>query len=48
MMVDELLECQTCGRVFPASYLSAVRGADEPGCPSCGSTNYLEVNGEEK
>ena len=37
------IECQTCGWVGENKDLVAVRSDLEPGCPECGSTDFLDV-----
>jgi len=39
---DGLLKCCVCGRQFRESEKIAAKSADNPGCPSCGSDNYVD------
>ena len=41
-----MIECQTCGWIGEMMELEAPLSEIEPGCPSCGSTNFLDIENE--
>ena len=47
-----MIECQTCGWTGEEEELTAPFSGSEPGCPSCGGTDFLDVedekNGQDK
>jgi len=40
------VECQTCGWVGDDSKMEAQNSSLEPGCPSCGNNDFMEVENE--
>ena len=38
-----IVECQMCGNVFADEDMVAATSADNPGCPSCGSDDVMDV-----
>ena len=43
LAMDTLLECCVCGHIYRESQRVAARCEDEPGCPSCGSDNCIDI-----
>ncbi len=45
-MTGTMVECQTCTWEGEEDELVAPRSDLEPGCPSCGGTDFLDVDTE--
>ncbi len=41
-----MIECQTCGWIGENKDLVAAHSDNEPGCPACEHTDFLDVNND--